>query len=155
MACFNPNADNSKLAAGKDAEANAIWLRQWRKMLQRAAETGGRVVQVLSVSEGLSHMQHAEADMAADRHVPVVMIECGESGAGTIEEQVRASGLDVARVVQDEMQRLREENRRQAEEIERLQALLRETERATLMSVSTQLETLSAQLEHDSKRREV
>uniref|UniRef100_A0A7S3AHF2 Uncharacterized protein n=1 Tax=Haptolina ericina TaxID=156174 RepID=A0A7S3AHF2_9EUKA len=101
VACFNPNADNNKIAAGKDAEANAIWLLRWREMLSRAAVTGGHVVQVLSVAEGLSHMQHAEADMAADKGVSVVLVTCGEGCDEDVDEdvdtQVQSLGLAVAR----------------------------------------------------------
>jgi hypothetical protein len=99
VACFNPNTDNNKLAAGKDAEANAIWLRRWRDMLERTQQTGGCLLQILSVGEGLSHMQHAEADMAADKHVPVVVIEVGS--ADGIEVQLQRHGLEVARPHRD------------------------------------------------------
>ena len=96
IACFNPNVDNNTLAGGLDAEANAIWLRRWREMLGRAAATGGRVVQVLSAAEGLSHMQHAEAEMAAERREPVVVIECGTSEDG-LADLLCGAGLGQAR----------------------------------------------------------
>ena len=93
-ACFNPNEDNLTLAEGKAAEANAAWLKQWRKMLKRAAEVGGRVVQLLSESEGLSDMQEAEEDMAEDKGVPVVVVRFREAPAnGEVEKQLRGARL--------------------------------------------------------------
>ena len=53
-------------SAAEVSVANAIWLRNWRWALERARATGGRVIQII-VSPGLSEMQVAEADMAADR----------------------------------------------------------------------------------------
>ena len=72
---FDPNYDNAFLMGGDSDSANAIWLRNWRMALTRAQETGGRCVQVI-VKPGLSEMQHAEADMAADKNVPVVKLDC-------------------------------------------------------------------------------
>jgi hypothetical protein len=93
-ACFNPNEDNLTLAEGKAAEANAAWLKQWRKMLKRAAKVGGRVVQLLSESEGLSDMQEAEEDMAEDKGVPVVIVRFREAPAnGEVEKQLRGARL--------------------------------------------------------------
>ena len=43
--------------------------------MERAKETGGRVVQVV-VTPGLSHMQEAEAMMAKAWGVPVVKLDC-------------------------------------------------------------------------------
>lgn len=125
LACFNPNTDNTKLAAGNSAEANAIWLRRWREMLQRAHQTGGCLLQVLSVGEGLSHMQHAEADMAADKHVPIVVLKFGDGTDGdSMEVQVRRHRLEIARThntsIEDEVHRLRAENRRLTQEITQL-----------------------------------
>ena len=93
IACFNPNADNNKLAAGEDAEADAIWLKRWREMLCRAAATGGCVLQILSVSEGLSHMQDAEADMASDKRVPIIVLPCDQSFEFDLSDQISAVGL--------------------------------------------------------------
>ena len=72
---FNPNTDNAFLMEGDATSANAIWLRNWRERLEDARRTGGAVVQVL-VPPGLSQMQLAEADMAADKGVPVVLVDC-------------------------------------------------------------------------------
>ena len=71
---FNPNSDNAFLTGGDPEEANAIWLRNWRDFLEMARKKGGRCIQII-VPPGLSHMQHAEADMAADKGVPVVRID--------------------------------------------------------------------------------
>ena len=125
VACFNPNTDNNKLAAENHAEANAIWLRRWREMLQRAHQTGGCLLQVLSVGEGLSHMQHAEEDMAADKHVPIVVLKFGDGTDGdSIEVQLRRHRLEIARThtptIEDEVHRLRAENRRLTQEITQL-----------------------------------
>jgi len=69
---FNPNTDNAFIMGGHEKEANAIWLLNWRKYLDRAKETGGKVIQIL-VDEP-SNMQEAEASMAADKGVPVLYI---------------------------------------------------------------------------------
>ena len=67
-------------------------------MLQRAHQTGGCLLQVLSVGEGLSHMQHAEEDMAADKHVPIVVLKFGDGTDGdSIEVQLRRHRLEIAR----------------------------------------------------------
>ena len=44
---FNPNTDNSLLMRGDPEAANAIWLLNWRKALDRAKKTGGRCVQII------------------------------------------------------------------------------------------------------------
>ena len=74
---FNPNTDNSLLMRGDPEAANAIWLLNWRKALDRAKKTGGRCVQII-VQGGLSEMQEAEASMAEDKGVPVVRLDCSE-----------------------------------------------------------------------------
>ena len=74
---FNPNTDNSLLMRGDPEAANAIWLLNWRKALERAKKTGGRCVQIIFAG-GLSEMQEAEASMAADKGVPVVRLDCSE-----------------------------------------------------------------------------
>ena len=74
---FNPNTDNSLLMRGDPEAANAIWLLNWRKALDRAKKTGGRCVQII-VGGGLSEMQEAEASMAEDKGVPVVRLDCSE-----------------------------------------------------------------------------
>uniref|UniRef100_A0A7S3FIZ5 Uncharacterized protein n=1 Tax=Haptolina ericina TaxID=156174 RepID=A0A7S3FIZ5_9EUKA len=71
---FDPNSDNAFIMHGKAEAANSIWLFNWRHMLQRAHDTGGRVVQVL-VAPGPSDMQKAEEDMAADKGVPVIKFD--------------------------------------------------------------------------------
>ena len=77
MIVFNPNTDNSLLMRGDPEAANAIWLLNWRKALERAKKTGGRCVQII-VGPGLSEMQEAEASMAEDKGVPVVRLDCSE-----------------------------------------------------------------------------
>ena len=72
---FNPNRDNAALAGGDEEKANGIWLRMWRRMLVRALETGGCVLRLDVEAAGLSDMQEAETDMAADKRVPVVVIQ--------------------------------------------------------------------------------
>ena len=74
---FNPNTDNSLLMRGDPEAANAIWLLNWRKALERAKKTGGRMVQII-VGGSLSEMQEAEASMAEDKGVPVVRLDCSE-----------------------------------------------------------------------------
>eukprot|EP00316_Scyphosphaera_apsteinii_P015622 CAMPEP_0119309534 /NCGR_PEP_ID=MMETSP1333-20130426/15820_1 /TAXON_ID=418940 /ORGANISM="Scyphosphaera apsteinii, Strain RCC1455" /LENGTH=393 /DNA_ID=CAMNT_0007313527 /DNA_START=20 /DNA_END=1201 /DNA_ORIENTATION=+ len=76
--CYNPNADNSFLMAADRDEANAIWLRTYRKMLTLAQAKGGRVIQI-KVANSLSHMQHAEEDMAKDKGVPVIRLDTGNA----------------------------------------------------------------------------
>ena len=72
---FNPNRDNAALQGGNPEKANGVWLRQWRRMLVSALETGGCVLRLDLEEAGLSDMQLAETDMAADNGVPVVTIE--------------------------------------------------------------------------------
>ena len=74
---FNPNSDNAYLMKGDPEAANAIWLLNWRKALDRAKKTGGRCVQII-VAGGLPEMQEAEASMAEDKGVPVVRLDCSE-----------------------------------------------------------------------------
>ena len=78
---FNPNFDNAYLMDGDAESANAIWLRNWLYFLELAQRKGGYVVQIV-VDPGLSHMQEAEADMAADWGVPVVRSSLSRSGPG-------------------------------------------------------------------------
>merc|ERR1712147_429102 len=89
VACFNPNSDNNKIAAGDHAKANAIWLKRWREMLNKAHQTGGSVVQLFSQKENLSDMQEAEADMAADKKVPVKVITFSAVDEGDIARQLQ------------------------------------------------------------------
>ena len=73
---FNPNYDNAFLMAGNSNNSNAIWLRNWRKVgLENAQKTGGACVQVVTLPD-LSEMQRVEADMAADKGVRVVKLDC-------------------------------------------------------------------------------
>ena len=44
---FNPNSDNALSMKGDPEAANAIWLLNWRKALDRAKKTGGRCVQII------------------------------------------------------------------------------------------------------------
>jgi len=70
---FNPNSDNAFLMLGVAEQANAIWLKNWRWALGLSWRTGGRVLQI--VVGGLSFMQQAEAEMAADKGVPVFRVD--------------------------------------------------------------------------------
>ena len=59
------------------------WLLNWLKALQRAKETGGRVIQIIvpggpNNPGGLSKMQEAEALMASMWGVEVVKLDCRE-----------------------------------------------------------------------------
>ena len=84
---FDPNGDNAFLMGGNSKTANAIWLSNWLKALERAKATGGRVIQIIVPGgkdvtednpEGLSHMQKAEALMASMWGVEVVKLDCRE-----------------------------------------------------------------------------
>ena len=80
---FDPNGDNAFLMGGNSKNANAIWLLNWLKALQRAKETGGRVIQIIVPGgkdnpSGLSKMQEAEALMASMWGVEVVKLDCRE-----------------------------------------------------------------------------
>ena len=74
---FDPNGDNAFLMKGDSSSADAIWLRNWRWALELARKTGGCCVQIV-VKPGLSEMQKAEADMADDKGVRVVRLDCSE-----------------------------------------------------------------------------
>ena len=56
---FNPNFDNASMMDGNSDNANAIWLRNWRRSASRCAKDGRLVLQVL-VQGGPSEMQRAE-----------------------------------------------------------------------------------------------
>ena len=94
---FDPNGDNAFLMKGDSNAANAIWLLNWLAALERAQETGGRVVQVV-VPPGLSHMQEAEATMAKAWGVPVVKLDCSEvkraAGAWDLEKMAGWAELE-------------------------------------------------------------
>ena len=70
---FNPNTDNAFIMYGNEKEANGIWLKNFRRMMVRAKETGGRVIQILV--DKPSHMQDAEEGMAIDKNIPVIKVE--------------------------------------------------------------------------------
>eukprot|EP01047_Picozoa_sp_COSAG01_P078695 COSAG01_NODE_14638_length_1428_cov_1.483822_1_plen_433_part_01 len=75
---FNPNYDNAFLMRGNSEEANSIWLLNFRNVgLENARRTGGACIQVVT-PPGLSQMQIAEADMAKDKGVRVVRLDCRE-----------------------------------------------------------------------------
>ena len=74
---FDPNGDNAFLMGEHNESANAIWLNNWRWALERAHQTGGCCVQVV-VKPGLSMMQKAEAEMAAEKGVRIVRLDCSE-----------------------------------------------------------------------------
>ena len=77
---FNPLIDNAFLLDGHtDAEAVlGTKLLNWRGPdvgLERVRQSGGCVLQLLT-PPGPSPMQLAEAEMAADKGVPVVVVDC-------------------------------------------------------------------------------
>ena len=87
--CFNPNRDNAAIQGGDSAKANGIWLKTWREALVRAQQTRGCVLLLDLEEAGLSAMQEAETDMAADKEVPVVTLRFNaQSTEATILEQL-------------------------------------------------------------------
>jgi len=76
---FDPNGDNAFLMGGQceSASADVIRLNNWRWALERVRQTGGCCVQVV-VKPGLSLMQEVEAEMAADKGVRVVRLDCSD-----------------------------------------------------------------------------
>ena len=69
--CFNPNEDNINYSDNDQASRNDRWLLVWQHMARQARASGGEIVQLVDESEGLSAMQTAEADFAADIGVSV------------------------------------------------------------------------------------
>ena len=81
---FNPNTDNAFVLEGLvDVDGvNGMKLLNFRGAdfgLERVRATGGCMLQLL-VPPGLSTMQQAEADMAADKGVRVVIVDCTRIG---------------------------------------------------------------------------
>ena len=89
--CFNPNRDNAALQGGDTGKANGIWLRTWREMLVQAQRTGGCVLRLDLTEAGLSDMQVAETDMAADKGVPVVVLPFN---LGATQESIKRALVD-------------------------------------------------------------
>lgn len=83
---FNPNRDNAALQRGDPEKANGIWLRTWRTMLIRALDTGGCVLRLDLEEAGMSDMQEAETDMAADKGVPLISMSFSRT---TTEQELR------------------------------------------------------------------
>ena len=79
--CFNPNEDNvnfTKVVEGDQRARNDRWLRVWQHMTRQANATkanGGRVIQLVDPTKGLSDMQVAEAEFADDLGVPLIRRE--------------------------------------------------------------------------------
>ena len=69
--CFNPNEDNINYQENDQAARNDRWLLVWQHMARQAAASGGEIVQLVDQSKGLSDMQTAEAEIAADIGVGV------------------------------------------------------------------------------------
>ena len=69
--------------------ANGIWLLNFRWAMDLAQRTGGRMIQVYA-PPGLSDMQVAEAQMAADKGIPVVRVD----GVPTWRLEVRKEDLE-------------------------------------------------------------
>ena len=78
------------LAAGLDSRASAKWLKQWRAALVITKEKGDFVIQPIYEPLGISEMQEAEADMAADKGVAVVSFQFNAADAATIDGIKRA-----------------------------------------------------------------
>lgn len=77
--CFNPNSHcqhGGTIGGTKpfSERAHALSLRTWRQALGRAQQTGGCVVRLDLEEAGPSLMQLLEADMAADKGVPVLEV---------------------------------------------------------------------------------
>ena len=129
VCCFDPNGDNAFLVSGDAESANGIWLLTWRKMLEYARKTGGRVVQIVT-PPGLSDMQIAEANMAKTEGVEVVKLDCTEieyvANSGELKEMAGWAVLKglaaktVPQIVPPTREELLEKNDKQAEEIKRL-----------------------------------
>jgi hypothetical protein len=104
---FNPNRDNAALQSGDEEIANGLWLRVWRQMLVRAQETGGCVLRLDFEEAGLSDMQIAESDMAADKRVPVISVPFDTKTSAnrllhTVDRSVRIRDLTKAATQQPE-----------------------------------------------------
>lgn len=78
LRCFNPNDEGQFLTEGDIDQANGWYCLNWRSAefgLEKARATGGSVLQLI-VPPGPSPMQVAEADMAREKGVPVLSIDC-------------------------------------------------------------------------------
>jgi hypothetical protein len=69
--CFNPNEDNVNFQDNDQATRDGRWLLVWQQMARHAKASGGKVIQLLDKSMGLSDMQKAEASFAGDLGVCV------------------------------------------------------------------------------------
>ena len=75
---FNPLVDSAFLTEGDVGNADGWYVLNWRSGefgLERVRQTGGRVLQII-VPPGPSPMQVAEADMAREKGVRVLQIDC-------------------------------------------------------------------------------
>ena len=76
--CFNPNVEGQFLTEGDADQANGWYCLNWRSAefgLERVRSTGGCVLQLI-VPPGPSPMQVAEADMAREKGVPLLTVDC-------------------------------------------------------------------------------
>ena len=69
--CFNPNEDNVNFQDNDQTIRDGRWLLVWRQMARHTKVSGGKVIQLLDESMGLSDMQKAEASFAGDLGVCV------------------------------------------------------------------------------------
>ena len=75
---FNPNVDSAFLTEGDVEQANGWYVLNFRSAefgLERVRQTGGTVLQLI-VPPGPSPMQIAEADMAREKGVPLLAVDC-------------------------------------------------------------------------------
>lgn len=76
--CFNPHAEGALLTDGDVEQAHGWYVLNWRSAefgLERARRSGGCVLQLL-VPPGPSPMQIAEAEMAREKGVRVIVVDC-------------------------------------------------------------------------------
>ena len=95
--CFNPNEDNINFQDNDQAARDDRWLLLWQHMTRQAKASGGHVLQLLDKSRGLSTMQSAEADFAADIGVdvvqePLLALTPGGSGAANSGDSTALAG---------------------------------------------------------------
>ena len=72
---FDPNTDNVVLACTDFETTAGTWLLTWRDALQKAKETGGKLIQIVT-RPGLSLMQEQEEAMAGDKSMTVLRLDC-------------------------------------------------------------------------------
>lgn len=112
---FNPNVDSAFLTEGDVDNADGWYVLNWRSGefgLERVRQTGGRVLQLI-VPPGPSPMQIAEADMAHEKGVPVLKIDC---------TSVKGEAFDYVFAEMDEVRAVKEEAAEVAAGVKKLPA---------------------------------